>query len=91
MSIFKGLSAFPITPCDEAGQVDTDDLNRLLERLIAAKVASVGLLGSTGTYAYLSRSERLRAIKAAALQPLWALFKGSAACGSFMLSQTTLG
>jgi 4-hydroxy-tetrahydrodipicolinate synthase len=33
--------------------------------LRAAKVDSIGLLGSTGTYAYLSRSERRRALDAA--------------------------
>ena len=65
MSMFNGLSAFPITPSDEAGQVDTDGISRLVARLEAANVASIGLLGSTGTYAYLSRSERLRTIKAA--------------------------
>lgn len=66
MSLFNGLSAFPITPCDEAGQVDIDGVSRLIARLETANVASIGLLGSTGTYAYLSRSERLRAVKAAA-------------------------
>ena len=66
MSLFNGLSAFPITPCDEAGQVNIDGVSRLIARLETANVASIGLLGSTGTYAYLSRSERLRAVKAAA-------------------------
>ncbi|MFT6074081.1 MAG: 4-hydroxy-tetrahydrodipicolinate synthase [Yoonia sp.] len=66
MPLFNGLSAFPITPSDESGQVDTDGVSRLVARLEAANVASIGLLGSTGTYAYLSRSERLRAVKAAA-------------------------
>ena len=66
MSLFNGLSAFPITPCDEAGQVDIDGVSRLIARLETANVASIGLLGSTGTYAYLSRPERLRAVKAAA-------------------------
>lgn len=66
MSLFNGLSAFPITPSDEAGQVDIDGVSRLIARLEAANVASIGLLGSTGTYAYLSRPERLRAVKAAA-------------------------
>ena len=66
MSLFNGLSAFPITPSDEDGRVDTDGVARLVTRLTSANVASVGLLGSTGTYAYLNRSERLRAVKAAA-------------------------
>ncbi|WP_407530516.1 dihydrodipicolinate synthase family protein [Methylobacterium oryzisoli] len=66
MSIFSGLSAFPITPTDERGRVDTDALTVLLRRLELAGVDSVGLLGSTGTYAYLTREERRRAVEAAA-------------------------
>nr|WP_245214787.1 dihydrodipicolinate synthase family protein [Pararoseomonas indoligenes] len=62
---FRGLSAFPITPADAAGRVDTGALAGLLERLAAAGVDSVGLLGSTGTYAYLTRAERRRAVEAA--------------------------
>jgi 4-hydroxy-tetrahydrodipicolinate synthase len=65
MSIFHGLSAFPITPADEQGRVDTDALRKLLDRLTTARVNSIGLLGSTGSYPYLTRSERRRAIEAA--------------------------
>ncbi|WP_419728467.1 dihydrodipicolinate synthase family protein [Lichenicola sp.] len=65
MKTITGLSAFPITPVDEAGVVDTETLQRLLARLVAAGVDSIGLLGSTGSYAYLTRAERLRAIEAA--------------------------
>ncbi|MCZ0734160.1 dihydrodipicolinate synthase family protein [Phreatobacter sp. AB_2022a] len=63
--IFQGLSAFPITPADSEGRVDTDALQRLVARLVGAKVDSIGLLGSTGSYPYLSRAERRRAIAAA--------------------------
>jgi 4-hydroxy-tetrahydrodipicolinate synthase len=66
MALFDGLSAFPITPADEDGRVDTEGLCRLLARLESAGVQSIGLLGSTGIYAYLSRSERKRAIEGAA-------------------------
>lgn len=66
MTLFNGLSAFPITPADQHGRVDTDGLCRMLERFIQADVQSVGLLGSTGTYMFLSRSQRQRAIEAAA-------------------------
>ncbi|WP_236552479.1 dihydrodipicolinate synthase family protein [Belnapia sp. F-4-1] len=62
--MFRGLSAFPITPADPAGHVDTDGLVRLVQRLAAAEVDSIGLLGSTGTYAYLTRAERRRAVEA---------------------------
>jgi 4-hydroxy-tetrahydrodipicolinate synthase len=65
MSPFRGLSAFPLTPADPDGTVDTEAQGRLLERLCVAGVDSIGLLGSTGTYAYLTREERLRAVKAA--------------------------
>lgn len=62
--IFKGLSAFPITPADEEGHVDVKDLVALIRRLKSAQVDSIGLLGSTGSYPYLSRGERRRAIEA---------------------------
>jgi 4-hydroxy-tetrahydrodipicolinate synthase len=65
MKIFRGLSAFPITPADEHGQINTAAHGVLLERLCAAGVDSIGLLGSTGTYAYLTREERRRAVAAA--------------------------
>lgn len=65
MSAFAGLSAFPLTPADSAGVVDTDMLGRLVERIAAAGVQSIGVLGSTGTYAYLERAERKRAVAAA--------------------------
>ena len=60
------LSAFPITPSDTNGQVDVGALRGLLRPLMAAAVGSVGLLGSTGSYPYLSREERRRAVEAAA-------------------------
>jgi 4-hydroxy-tetrahydrodipicolinate synthase len=65
MSLFSGLAAFPITPADADGRVDVAGVRLLVRRLAEAKVDSIGLLGSTGTYAYLSRSERRRAIEAA--------------------------
>jgi 4-hydroxy-tetrahydrodipicolinate synthase len=65
MSLFHGLSAFPITPADEQGLVDTGALTTLLQRLVVAEVDSIGLLGSTGTYPYLTRSQRRRAVEAA--------------------------
>ncbi len=64
--MLTGLSAFPITPADAAGRVDTEALGRLLSRLVAAGVDSIGLLGSTGAYPFFTRSERGRAVAAAA-------------------------
>jgi 4-hydroxy-tetrahydrodipicolinate synthase len=63
--LLTGLSAFPITPADASGRVDVGTLRQLVASLCAAKVNSIGLLGSTGSYAYLSRSERRRALDAA--------------------------
>jgi 4-hydroxy-tetrahydrodipicolinate synthase len=65
MTRLTGLSAFPITPADPNGRVDTAALARLLAPLVEAGVDSIGLLGSTGTYAYLARAERRRALEAA--------------------------
>lgn len=65
MTIFTGLSAFSITPTDAAGRVDTALLARLLDRIVSAGADSIGLLGSTGGYAFLSREERRRAVDAA--------------------------
>ena len=65
MNIPPGLSAFPITPSTDDGEVDTASLAMLVERLVAARVDSIGLLGSTGSYPYFTRTERRRACKAA--------------------------
>ena len=65
MALFQGLSAFPITPADAEGRVDAGALRVLLRRLADAEVGLVGLLGSTGTYPYLTRAERRRAVEAA--------------------------
>ena len=62
MAFLSGLSAFPITPSDRDGRVDTKALRRLVARLCTARADSIGLLGSTGTYMYLSREERRRAL-----------------------------
>ena len=65
MTVLTGLSAFPITPSDACGHVDVAALRKLVAPLCAAGVDSIGLLGSTGSYPYLSRSERRRALDAA--------------------------
>lgn len=63
--MFHGLSAFPLTPADRDGVVDAEALGALVDGLAASGVDSIGLLGSTGSYAYLERSERRRAVAAA--------------------------
>ncbi len=62
----KGLVAFPITPADPSGRVDAPALRGLIRRLADAEVDAVCVLGSTGTYPYLRRDERRRAIDIAA-------------------------
>lgn len=65
MSIFTGLSAFPITPATPDGRVIEADLRAILRRIAAGGADSVGLLGSTGTYMFLDRDERRRAVAVA--------------------------
>lgn len=65
MTLFSGLSAFPVTPADEDGRVGVEHLQRLVARLVDADVQSIGVLGSTGRYPYLSGDERARALAAA--------------------------
>ncbi len=57
--MFTGLSAFPLTPMSEQG-IQEASFTRLVESLAAAGVDSIGALGSTGSYVYLSRAERAR-------------------------------
>ena len=57
--MFSGLSAFPLTPVNAAG-IDEQSFLKILARLTAAKVDSLGVLGSTGSYAYFSREQRKR-------------------------------
>lgn len=59
------LSAFPITPSNADGQVDLGALRTILQPLVEAGVGSIGLLGSTGTYPFLARHQRRRAVEAA--------------------------
>lgn len=62
--MLTGLSAFPLTPVTTAG-VDEDAFVGIIERLVAAGVDSIGVLGSTGSHAYLAPHERERVIELA--------------------------
>ncbi|WP_405969964.1 dihydrodipicolinate synthase family protein [Streptomyces sp. NBC_00988] len=62
--MFRGLSAFPLTPTSEQG-IDETAYAALVARLAAAGVDSIGALGSTGGYAYLTREQRASAAKIA--------------------------
>lgn len=57
--MFTGLSAFPLTPVTNAG-FDEPGFVRILERITSAGADSIGVLGSTGSYAYLTRLQRSR-------------------------------
>lgn len=63
--MIRGLLAYVLTPADDSGRVDTECLGRLVEHAIRPGIAGIGVLGSTGTYAYLSAEERDRAMRAA--------------------------
>lgn len=63
-SPLTGLSAFPLTPMrDDA--IDQAAFARLVARLAGSGVDSIAVLGSTGSYAYLSRDERRLALDVA--------------------------
>jgi 4-hydroxy-tetrahydrodipicolinate synthase len=65
MTLFTGLSAFPLTPVDDDGRLQPELLQHFLERIVAAGADSIGLLGSTGGYAYLTSEVRKRTLRAA--------------------------
>jgi len=61
--LFTGLSAFPLTPL-KGEMVDLKAVSLLVSRAARAGVDSLGVLGSTGNYAYLSREERRAVLEA---------------------------
>lgn len=65
LKLFSGLAAFPITPMTPSGAVIERDLQRLVRNIEVGGADSIGLLGSTGTYMFLGREERRRAVAAA--------------------------
>ena len=66
-AMFRGLSAFPITPADpQRPRGHRRPRRAWCSALPRRRWTSIGLLGSTGTYAYLTRAERRRAVEAAA-------------------------
>lgn len=57
--MFTGLSAFPLTPLQD-DTVDYKSFTGLIQRLDSSDVDSITVLGSTGSYAYLTPAERAR-------------------------------
>ncbi|WP_367896929.1 dihydrodipicolinate synthase family protein [Enterobacter vonholyi] len=62
--MFYGLSAFPLTPL-KGGTFDEQSFINLLRPVVDAGVDSLGILGSTGSYAYLTVEERGRIARCA--------------------------
>ncbi|QZN97138.1 dihydrodipicolinate synthase family protein [Symbiopectobacterium purcellii] len=62
--MFSGFSAFPLTPLKN-GDIDETAFTGLLQIITAAEVDSIGVIGSTGNYAYLTRAQRYRATEIA--------------------------
>lgn len=56
--MFHGLSAFLLTPVNEAG-INEKEYVKLIQRLVATGVDAISAPGSTGNYAYLSREGAL--------------------------------
>lgn len=63
--MFHGLNAFPLTPFTTDG-IDERAYEALIQRLATAGVDEITALGSTGSYAYLTREERRRVVTLAA-------------------------
>ncbi|CAK9885809.1 MAG: 4-hydroxy-tetrahydrodipicolinate synthase [Candidatus Erwinia impunctatus] len=62
--MFRRLCAFPLTPISEQG-VDEGAYLKLIARLVTAKADAIGVLGSTGSYAYLTLKQRARLVRLA--------------------------
>lgn len=58
------LDAFPLTPLRD-DRLDEAALQRIIQRLAAAGVSAITVLGSTGAGAYLDRAERTRVVRLA--------------------------
>src|SRR5688500_17136451 len=65
--LLTGLSAFPLTPIADETDAGIDEAasRTLITRAAAAAVDSITVLGSTGSYAYLTRDERRRVVQLA--------------------------
>lgn len=64
----KELSAYLLTPMADGREVDEAAFRGLLQRVREAGIDSVTVLGSTGSYAYLSMAQRQRVVHLAAEQ-----------------------
>lgn len=60
---FHGVFPYLVSPIDAHGEVKAEVLARLCDDLIAAGVHGLTPLGSTGEFAYLTRSQRRRVVE----------------------------
>lgn len=65
MTAFRGLIAYPVTPFDESGDVNHPELERMLASLAVSGVDAITVLGSSGSFAYLSSAERRQVVRRA--------------------------
>ncbi len=63
MTNFTGIMCALVTPTDESGQLDSEGLERLLERVVEGGVRAVCPTGSTGEGARLSREQRRQVVQ----------------------------
>lgn len=59
------LAAYPFTPRGEDGRLLTRSFEQLVDSAIVAGVSAIGVLGSTGGFAYMPRSARKRIARSA--------------------------
>jgi 4-hydroxy-tetrahydrodipicolinate synthase len=64
MTDFHGVFPYLVSPIDTSGRIKTDVLGRLASDLIKAGVHGLTPLGSTGEFAYLSRTQREAVVQA---------------------------
>jgi dihydrodipicolinate synthase/N-acetylneuraminate lyase len=66
--VFGPLSAFPVTPL-HADRLDARGVHALVRRAVEGGADSIGALGSTGGYPYLSRADRRRVAELSVAAP----------------------
>lgn len=62
---FSGLIAYPVTPFTTSGAVDLTELARQVEALARTGVDEICVLGTAGSFAYLSSEERGTVVRTA--------------------------
>ncbi|WP_028278769.1 dihydrodipicolinate synthase family protein [Arthrobacter sp. H5] len=63
--VFNGLIAYPVTPFLESGDINFPELGALISGLARSGVDAITVLGSSGSFAYLSPQERSSVVSTA--------------------------